>query len=271
MICFPNAKINLGLNIVARRPDGYHDIETVFYPIPLRDALEVVRSESNEPYRFFESGLAIDGNAEQNLVIRAWHLLANQHDLPPTDIHLMKHIPFGAGMGGGSADAASMLLLLNDYYRLNHSKAELAEMATSIGADCPFFVYNAPMYATEIGDKLEPIDMDLSPYILVVVKPDTFVSTKDAYAAVIPHQPTQSLKEVIAAPIHTWREGLKNDFERSVFQKFPHLADIKQGLYDKGAVYASMSGSGSSIFGLFDILPNLDDFRKDYFVWTTND
>ena len=252
MITYPNAKINLGLNIVEKRPDGYHNLETVFYPINLQDALEVNLLEGEEEFSLKVSGVPIEGEPENNLVVKAYRLLKKDYpEIPAIDIHMYKHIPTGAGLGGGSADAAFMIKLLNEKFKLNLSIEKMEEYAAILGADCAFFIQNKPVFATGIGNIFEPIQLSLKGYYLVLVKPDIFVSTKDAFAHIIPTQPTQSLKEIIRMPVETWRATMKNDFEDSVFQKFPEIAAIKDKLYDLGAVYASMSGSGSSVYGIF--------------------
>ena len=252
MITYPNAKINLGLNIVEKRPDGYHNLETVFYPINLQDALEVNLMEGEEEFSLKVSGVPIEGEPENNLVVKAYRLLKKDYpDMPAIDIHMYKHIPTGAGLGGGSADAAFMIKLLNEKFNLNLSIEKMEEYAAILGADCAFFIQNKPVFASGIGNIFEPIQLSLKGYYLVLVKPDIFVSTKDAFAHITPMQPTQSLKEIIRMPVETWRATMKNDFEESVFQKFPEIAAIKDKLYDLGAIYASMSGSGSSVFGIF--------------------
>jgi 4-diphosphocytidyl-2-C-methyl-D-erythritol kinase len=252
MLTYPNAKINLGLNITEKRPDGYHNLETVFYPIPLQDAIEVTRHEGNQPYTLKIKGVNIEGEPDNNLVIKAYNLLKKDFStMPPVDIHMYKHIPTGAGLGGGSADAAFMIKLLNEKFNLQLSTEKMEEYASRLGADCAFFVRNQPVFATGIGNIFEPIELSLKGYHLVLVKPDIFVSTMDAYANVTPKHPETSLKEIIQAPIETWKKTMKNDFEESVFMKFPEIAAIKDKLYDLGAIYASMSGSGSSVFGIF--------------------
>ena len=252
MITYPNAKINLGLNIVEKRPDGYHNLETVFYPINLQDALEVTTWEGEKEYVLTTSGTPIEGDTESNLVVKAYKLLKQDFpEIPAIDIHMYKHIPTGAGLGGGSADAAFMIKLLNDKYKLGISIEKMEEYAAKLGADCAFFIQNKPVFASGIGNIFESIDLSLKGYYLVLVKPDIFVSTKDAFAHIKPQKPTTSLKEIIRMPVETWRAVMKNDFEESVFQKFPEIAAIKDKLYDMGAVYASMSGSGSSVFGIF--------------------
>ena len=252
MITYPNAKINLGLNIVEKRPDGYHNLETVFYPINLQDALEVNYLEGEGEYTLKISGTPIEGELDNNLVVKAYRLLKKDFpNMGSIKIHMYKHIPTGAGLGGGSADAAFMLKLLNEKFKLNLSTEKLEEYAAILGADCAFFIQNKPVFASGIGNIFEEINLSLKGYYLVLVKPDIFVSTKDAFANIIPMKPNHSLKEIIRMPVETWRATMKNDFEESVFKKFPEIAAIKDKLYDMGAIYASMSGSGSSVFGIF--------------------
>lgn len=270
MITFPNAKINLGLNIVAKRADGYHNLQTVFYPIPLTDALEIneTTSTSDARYALHQSGAEIAGDAQSNLVVKAYELLAKDFELPAIDIYLYKHIPSGAGLGGGSADAAFMLKLLNERFELHLSTERLESYSATLGADCAFFIKNAPTFAEGIGNIFSPISLSLEGCQLVLIKPNVFVSTKEAFAYIKPQTPTYDLKETIALPISTWRERLTNDFELSVFQQYPALAQIKDELYNMGALYAAMSGSGSSLFGLFApdaVLPSLH-FGDDAFV-----
>ena len=250
MLCFPNAKINLGLNIVSKRPDGYHNLETIFYPVAIKDALEVVPA-AGEKGIFKQSGILLDGDPEQNLVVKAYSLLKKEYALPEIDIYLRKNIPFGAGLGGGSADAAVLLKLLNSLYGLDMPEIRLEELASQLGADCPFFIRNKPVFATGIGNIFTPVDLSLKGYFIVLVKPDIHVSTKEAYESVKPGSPAVSLLEIIKNPPETWKDIMVNDFESSVFVKHPAIKDIKEKLYDFGAIYASMSGSGSSVFGIF--------------------
>ncbi|MDR0230676.1 MAG: 4-(cytidine 5'-diphospho)-2-C-methyl-D-erythritol kinase [Dysgonamonadaceae bacterium] len=265
MICFPNAKINLGLNIVSKRADGYHNLETIFYPIAVKDALEVVPA-TGEKGIFKQSGILLDGNPEHNLVIKAYSLLKKEYNLPEIDIYLRKNIPFGAGLGGGSADAAFMLKLLNNVYELHLSETRMEELASQLGADCPFFIQNKPVFATGIGNVFTPIDLSLKEYFIVLIKPDIYVSTKEAYELVKPKTPIISLKEIIKNPSETWKDTMVNDFESSVFVKYPAIKNIKEKLYDSGAVYASMSGSGSSVFGIFKEEIDLSkEFQGDVF------
>jgi 4-diphosphocytidyl-2-C-methyl-D-erythritol kinase len=270
MITFPNAKINLGLNIVEKRPDGYHNLETIFYPIPLQDALEITPWEGGErKYKLAQSGIQIAGDDEHNLVVKAYKLLDSLYNLPPIEINLLKHIPSGAGLGGGSADAAFMLCMLNQHFQLNIPNDQLEVYAAQLGADCAFFVENQPTFAEGIGNIFSPIELSLKGYKLLMVKPDIFVSTRDAFAQIKPKRPSISLKEVAKMPIEAWKTYMVNDFEESVFPQFPAIADIKAKLYDMGAIYASMSGSGSSVFALFkgdDTLPKVD-FGEGAFVF----
>ncbi|MDR3140166.1 MAG: 4-(cytidine 5'-diphospho)-2-C-methyl-D-erythritol kinase [Tannerellaceae bacterium] len=264
MICFPNAKINLGLNVVSKRPDGYHNIETVFYPIPLRDALEVVSAET---FSFSQTGIPVDAPAAENLAVKAMNLLKAHYPLPPLEVHLLKAIPFGAGLGGGSSDAAFMLKLLNDFLQLAIPAERLEEMASAIGADCPFFIRNTPAFATGTGNLFEPVSLSLKGYCLCLIKPGIAVSTPDAYAMVTPGQPEEPLKEIIKSPVNEWKHIMVNDFEESVFNKYPLIKQMKEELYEAGAVYASMSGSGSSVYGLFELsskeeLEELKELRK---------
>lgn len=263
MITFPCAKINLGLNIVSRRDDGYHNLETVFYPIPLHDALEIrtmdERFPSSTPCDLKVTGDAIDCESEDNLVTRAYRLLAQDYVLPRVHAHLYKKIPSQAGLGGGSSDAAHMIRLLDERYRLNIGNSEMERYAARLGADCAFFIAAEPAYATGIGTELSPVSnpqLDLSGYSLIVVKPDVAVSTRDAYRSITPRHPEKCCRDIVRQPIATWRDELTNDFEAPVFAQYPELSDIKRRLYSLGAAYAQMSGSGSALFGLFQTLPH---------------
>lgn len=258
MITFPCAKINLGLNIVSKRPDGYHNLETVFYPIPLTDALEIKYMDekfpSESPCDLKITGNDIDCNEEDNLVIKAYQLLAADFQLPRVHAHLVKRIPTQAGLGGGSSDAAYMIRLLDERFRLNIGIPEMERYAAKLGADCAFFITADPSYAEGIGDVLMPADVPgagLGGYYLAVVKPSVAVSTRDAYAAIVPKTPAKCCRDIVRQPIETWKDELVNDFEAPIFAMHPELAAIKQNLYDAGAVYAAMSGSGSALFGIF--------------------
>lgn len=258
MITFPCAKINLGLNIVSKRPDGYHNLETVFYPIPLTDALEIKYMDekfpSESPCDLKITGNNVDCNEEDNLVIKAYQLLAADFQLPRVHAHLVKRIPTQAGLGGGSSDAAYMIRLLDERFRLNIGIPEMERYAAKLGADCAFFITADPSYAEGIGEVLMPADVPgagLGGYYLAVVKPSVAVSTRDAYAAIVPKTPAKCCRDIVRQPIETWKDELVNDFEAPIFAMHPELAAIKQSLYDAGAVYAAMSGSGSALFGIF--------------------
>lgn len=267
MLLYPNAKINIGLNIVERRTDGYHNLETVFYPIPLQDALEIHASPDDQ-FHLKVSGTILGGRPEDNLVARAYRLMQQKYpeQVKPIDVHLFKHIPTGAGLGGGSSDAAFTLQALNERFHLNLTTEQLEALAVELGADCPFFVRNTPMYAEGIGNILSPIQLALTGKTLVLVKPEIFVSTREAYSQVDPHRPEKPLRELITQPLETWRNTIVNDFEVSVFPLYPEIAAIKDRLYDLGAIYASMSGSGSAVFGIFDQpVEHIDEVFSGYF------
>lgn len=253
MILFPNAKINLGLDITARRPDGYHDIATAFYPIPLTDVLELVPAQGADS-TLTCYGRPVDCPVEKNLVMKAYRLLASEmpERVKPVDIYLYKHIPDGAGLGGGSSDASHTLLALNQMQNLGLNSEQLARLASKLGADCAFFVHDTPVMATGIGDVFTALPgLSLKGLALLLVKPDVSVPTREAYAQVKPAPSPRPIAEILAQPVEQWRNGLKNDFEPSVFAQHPEIGAIKQALYDGGALYASMSGSGSSVFGIF--------------------
>ena len=255
MVTFPNCKINLGLNITAKREDGYHDIETVFYPLQLQDALEVIRTAINdgEPDVLFKStGLPIEGNTQDNLCIKAYQLLKKDHPgIPPVHIHLHKAIPMGAGLGGGSADGAFTLRLLAEHFQLGLSDQQLAAYALQLGSDCPFFIYNKPCFAKGRGEKLAPVTLDLSAWQFLLVHPGIHVATGWAFSQITPRQPGRTAAEIIHEPVENWRDVLVNDFEIPVIKKYPEIHSIKEKLYAQGAVYASMTGSGSTVFGMF--------------------
>jgi 4-diphosphocytidyl-2-C-methyl-D-erythritol kinase len=267
MINFPNAKINIGLNIVGKRPDGYHNLETIFFPIGWKDSLEIIPAKATT---LALSGIPIQGDADKNLVIKALQLIKNDFPIEELSVYLQKNIPFGAGLGGGSADGAFMLRLLNSYFKLNLSDEQLAGYAVGLGADCPFFIHNKPMFASGIGDCLEPVDMTLGNNYLVVVKPNIAVSTVEAYSMVVPKLPSQSLKTLIQQPIETWRETIVNDFESSVFAKYPAIAQLKEQLYQHGALYASMSGSGSAVYGIFPPEVTYLPVFPDSLIWSNH-
>lgn len=250
MVVFPPCKINLGLSVVAKRTDGYHDLETCFYPVPWLDILEIIRADT---FSFTSSGDAIPGSPEQNLCVKAYNILKKDFDLGPTKIHLHKIIPSGAGLGGGSSDAAHTLRLLNDIFSLQLSQNSLIEYASQLGSDCAFFIQDKPMFGSGRGEILVDASISLTGKYIILIKPDIHVSTADAFAGIIPRRPTRGIADLLTnTPITRWKGLLKNDFEDSVFKKHPELSKIKEKLYSLGAVYASMSGTGSSLFGIFD-------------------
>lgn len=269
MLCFPNAKINIGLHIVEKRADGFHNLESVFYPIGLSDVLEIVENvDSLAAIEFESTGIPIPGDINNNLCIKAYDLIAKDYSLPKIKIHLHKIIPIGAGLGGGSSDAAFFIKLLNDKFELGLSWGEQHHYARQLGSDCSFFVTNKPVFAEGKGDEYERIEMDLKGYQLVLLCPDIHVSTTEAYAGVKPQKPASSLEsDILNLSADKWKNVIKNDFETSVFAKYPQIKILKQKLYEKGAVYASMSGSGSAVYGLFDKEVKLKDEFKACFVF----
>jgi len=268
MVVFPNAKINLGLHVTARRPDGFHDIETLFLPVPLCDALEVIPA-GDGVMRFVATGLDIPGEGTTNLCVKAYELMKNEFDLSPVHIHLHKVIPMGAGLGGGSSDGAFTLKLLNELFSLRLPQEKLNEMALKLGSDASFFLQNQPFFATGRGEVLEPAAPVVKGFFLLIVVPPVHVSTAEAYAGITPAKPTVSLKRILQEPPAAWRGKLVNDFEPSVFRKYPVIGEIKQRLYDSGALYASMSGSGSAVYGLFANPPDVTDKFPGCFIFVT--
>ena len=290
MIVFPNCKINLGLHILNKREDGYHNLETVFYPVQLRDALEVVRrddgrqtTDHSKPTHdspltthessitFSSTGLTIAGDPENNLCIKAYRLLKKDFPaLPPVQMHLHKAIPMGAGLGGGSADGAFALRLLNDKFQLGLPTQQLIDYALQLGSDCPFFIVNKPCYATGRGELLETVDLDLSAYHFAIVNPGIHVNTGWAFSQLsLTNVDRPDMKTIIQQPIETWKDQLTNDFEEPVSKAHPEIASVKQQMYDAGAVYASMTGSGSTVFGIFKEISQLN-FHKNYFIFWSN-
>ncbi|MGI6232814.1 MAG: 4-(cytidine 5'-diphospho)-2-C-methyl-D-erythritol kinase [Prevotella sp.] len=275
MITFPCAKINLGLNVVAKRSDGYHDIETVFYPVPLTDVLEIKlmdeRFPSDMPCDLKVTGINVDCDERDNLCVKAYELLAADFALPRIHAHLVKRIPSQAGLGGGSSDGAFMIRLLDERFRLNIGIKEMERYAEKLGSDCPFFITAEPSYATGKGEILVPADApegNLNGYYIGIVKPDVAVSTKEAYEKLTCHKPDISCREVVRQPIESWKNQLCNDFEDPIFAAHPELGNIKQQLYNLGALYAQMSGSGSAIFGIFENEPqNLQAHFPDCFTF----
>lgn len=272
MIAFPCCKINLGLDIVSKRPDGYHNLETLFYPIPLEDALEItINPKSDAPdYTFTMHNAAFEGDDSDNLVVKAYKILASDHKLPKVIMSLYKNIPTGAGLGGGSSDAAFALKMLNEIGKLGLGDEQLEEYAARIGADCAFFIKCRPAYATGIGNILTPVECSLKGYHLVLIKPNLHISTKEAYSLVVPVHPVVPLMDIIQRPINMWTSSMKNDFERSAFAKYQQMETIKSELYRLGALYASMSGSGSSFYGIFEKAQDEKELERlfpDCFRW----
>jgi 4-diphosphocytidyl-2-C-methyl-D-erythritol kinase len=273
VISFPNCKINLGLHILAKREDGFHNLETVFYPVAFRDALELISATNNTTdIEFTGTGLAVDGNISDNLCVKAYHLLKKDFpQLPPVKVHLHKVLPMGAGLGGGSADASFMLNMLNEKFRLNISIPKLQEYAIQLGSDCPFFIINKPCFATGRGEVLEEVAIDLSAYTIVLINPGIHINTGWAFSNIVPALPQKSVKAIVQQPIETWKAALKNDFEGPVFAAHPQVKAIKETLYQQGAIYAAMSGSGSTVFAIFkkDATPDLPK-EGNYFIKIIN-
>jgi 4-diphosphocytidyl-2-C-methyl-D-erythritol kinase len=273
MICFPNAKINLGLTIVEKRSDGFHNIETVFYPINWCDALEVIENKrfqkGDEKINLSLSGIVVEGNTQDNLISKAYKLIDAAYNLPPVKAHLHKVIPMGAGLGGGSSDAAFFIKLLNDKFSLNLPAIEQLNFAKHLGSDCAFFIENKPVYANEKGDVFSEVEIDLSRYRIVVVYPAVQSSTALAYKGVVPAKPQKNIQSIIAGKIKNWKEDLVNDFEKTIFLQHPELQNIKNTFCSKGALYASMSGSGSAVYGVFknDVDVKEFSFPNNYLIW----
>ena len=262
MIAFPACKINIGLQLTERRADGFHNLYSAFYPVGWSDALEIIPASA---FGFSTSGLPVPGN--NNLCVRAYDLLCADYDLPPVVMHLHKVVPIGAGLGGGSADAAATINLLNTQFGLNLTVAQREAYARKLGSDCAFFIQNRPQYCVEKGDVFEEIRLDLTGYFVLLVYPDLAISTAEAYAGITTRRPVIPLRTLLQAPMETWRDGVYNDFEDSLFPKYPVLASIKLQLYEAGAIYASMSGSGSTVYGIFSALPDTSLFFSRYTVW----
>ncbi|MDP2423522.1 MAG: 4-(cytidine 5'-diphospho)-2-C-methyl-D-erythritol kinase [Bacteroidales bacterium] len=266
MVVFPNAKINLGLWIKNKRPDGFHEIETCFYPVPLHEILEIMEVEpGNEVFR--TTGLNIPAKVEDNLVKKAYELLKKDYYFPPLHIHLHKTIPMGSGLGGGSSDAAFAIKLLNEHFKLGMDEQQMRAYARQIGSDCAFFILNKPAIATGRGELLKPIALSLSGFYIAIVIPPTAISTTWAYSSIAPRPRKNSLEEIINLPVKEWKNRLENDFENAVFKKNPEVEVLKNILYDQGADYASLTGSGSGIFGLFSNDPGILEAKSQYFLW----
>ena len=264
MLAFANAKINLGLNLVEKRADGYHNLETVFYPIRINDVVELIDAEETS---CIIRGLSIPGNDGDNICVKAFKQLQIDFKLPHQQIVLLKNIPIGAGLGGGSSDAAFLIKLVNEKFKLGLSISEMQAYARELGADCAFFIENKPVFAFEKGDQFEAIEIDLSKYFMVLIKPPIHVSTAQAYATVNVKRPSTSLKNLIHLPLKEWKTAIFNDFEASVCSKYPQIDEIKTKLYNAGATFALMSGSGSSVFGIFEQEVSLPDLEKDNLVF----
>ncbi|MEQ9287145.1 MAG: 4-(cytidine 5'-diphospho)-2-C-methyl-D-erythritol kinase [Cyclobacteriaceae bacterium] len=268
MVSFPNAKINLGLNIVSKRPDGYHNISSVFYPVGWCDVLEIIPSER---LKFTSSGIDIPGASSDNLCVRAYHLLNEEHKIPPVHIHLHKVIPIGAGLGGGSADCAFTLTMLNELFSLGLDNKNLEQKAGMLGSDCPFFIQNQPVMVSGTGDEFASVNLNLTGKTILLVYPNLHIPTSEAYAGIIPVQTDLPIDHVITQPMSNWKELLQNDFEKPIGGKHPQITRIKEDLYTKGAAYAAMTGSGSTVFGIFD--QSIDSSTLEHFselgsIWT---
>lgn len=268
MICFPNAKINIGLNITAKRADGFHNIESMMYPLKgiIYDALEIVESSK---FKIQSSGIQIPGDENENLCVKAYHLIQKDYPhLPSIAIHLHKAIPIGAGLGGGSADAAFFIRLLNDTFELGLAWGKMHHYAKQLGSDCSFFISNKPVFAKGKGDELETLNFSLSNYHIALVYPNIHINTAKSYSGVIPKKPLRSLEnDILNLPIEQWKKNIHNDFEDSVSQQYPEIKKIKEKLYSLGAVYASMSGSGSAVYGIFKKEPKVKKKFEKYQVW----
>lgn len=272
MICFPNAKINLGLTITEKRTDGFHNIESVFYPVGWNDALEIVsvlvpiaigtartdkRIVTKKGFNLHLSGLPISGSTQDNLLYKTYQIIKQTKTLPNIDVYLHKTLPMGAGLGGGSADAAFFINLLDEQFELNFSETERLDIARQLGSDCAFFIKNKPVFASQKGEMFTDIKLDLSHLYIAIVYPNVHSNTKEAYSLVKPHQPDRSLLDIIKQPVSTWKTDLINDFETSIFNLYPVVEKTKHDLYELGALYACMSGSGSAVFGLFETGPDI--------------
>lgn len=268
MVVFPNAKINLGLNIINKRTDGFHNIESCFYPVAWNDILEITPNTSDLAFK--STGIEIPGESNSNLCTKAFQLLAKDFKIPPVHIHLHKQIPIGAGLGGGSSDGAFTLKTINQLYQLNLSIKNLQSYAEQLGSDCPFFIENRPVYCYEKGDRFQNINIDLNDVWITLIYPNIHCSTQEAYSGIVPQEPKMNCKSIIQSePIESWKDHLKNDFEETIFKLYPELDLIKRNLYKKGAVYASMTGSGSTVFGIFKNKPHFTkEFNNSYLVKT---
>ena len=264
MIVFPNAKINIGLNVTEKRSDGFHNIESCFYPVGWSDALEITL---DSVFSFESDGIVIPGNNADNLCTKAYHMLSADYNLPPVKMHLLKAIHIGAGLGGGSADAAFAIKALNQQFDLKISFEKQLDYARRLGSDCAFFIRNEPAFCYEKGDVFEPIDLSLKGKWIVLVNPGLHISTVEAYAGIVPKRSEEDLRNLLKEPVENWKNGVKNDFEATLFVKYPLLEEIKTELYQQGTLYAAMSGSGSTLFGIFEKETDLKKSFSDFNVW----
>ncbi len=265
MLVFPNSKINIGLNITKKREDGFHNLETIFYPISLSDIIEFV--ETTRKTSLINTGIEVDSHSDNNLIIRAYNLLKKDFILPELKIHLHKIIPLGSGLGGGSANASFMLTSLNEKFNLKISENKLMKYAQKIGSDCPFFIKNKPVFAEGTGNIFSELDLELSSFYIVIIIPAIHVSTKEAFREINISKPQKSIKELIRLPVKEWKNSIRNDFEKNIFKLYPEIKNIKDTLYNSGAVYSQMSGSGASVFGFFEKKPVLPENFSKYFVY----
>ncbi len=264
MIIFPGCKINIGLNIIGKRPDGYHKIESIFYPLELSDILEII---PNDIFSISVTGLPIKGDHSDNLVVKAYYLLQDKYDLPPVKIHLHKVVPMGAGLGGGSADGAATLVLLNRLFDLNIDTKKLELYADQLGSDCAFFIQNTPSFVQGKGEIINPIDVNLKEKYIYLINPQIHISTAEAFGGIVTSPPSKDLKELIRLDFNIWRSELKNDFESTIFPNHTDIEKIKEELYNLGAIYASMTGTGSSVYGIFEKEPITN--HPHYFEWVS--
>jgi len=269
MICFPNAKINIGLRVTGKRPDGYHNIESILYPIGLTDILEVSEQEkvSGKGISLDTTGIKMDTPLKENLVFRTAELLRKEYSIPPLSIHLHKLIPIGSGLGGGSSDTAFLLRLLNKKFNIGITEEKLFSIASGLGSDCPFFLNNTSAFISGRGEEIQQMHLNLNRLYLVVVYPDIHIDTSFAYSQITPSKPGLSLQKLIKYPINQWKENIINDFEKPVFSKYPNIRKIKEKLYRMGAIYSSLTGSGSAVYGLFDKETETDGQFGHYLVW----
>ena len=266
MISYSPCKLNIGLEIISKRADGFHNLETVMYPVPLYDIIEIDSISVNQ-FEFTQSGILVNTDTTDNLVYKAWTLLNSEYHFGGIKVHLHKQIPMGAGLGGGSANAATMIKMLNQLFNLSISNEEMEQKAAQLGSDCPFFIRNTPVFAYNTGTDFLDLALNLSTYHLVIIKPDVSVSTQQAYSGIKPKKANINLQTLSELSIDEWQDKVVNQFENHIFSQLPELEKIKEKLYNYGAVYSAMSGSGSAIYGLFKSEPNKLNFDESYFVW----